>query len=248
MKIGYLMERLREVRSTLFDPQAVFDELSRVESMVSEEVFGLGPVRLLFDKDDKTELLAGPPCDGLYLHYLCAPLDLMAQEYDSASTEMAVFTGLDWRARVQDRARRHMVNMSTDGGSWPFKTGDGVTIEGCSQAYNNRTAVVRIVDGNTLTFYDNVFQYGELGSEPNQNTHGWNERTAVFSRTVPDLDFVYEKDNRIWGGCMRITFAARWPSTGMYSAGLATDAFDVGVGSDGNFTGIAGYASYVLAF
>ena len=94
MKVGYLMERLREVRSTPFDPQAVFDELSRVESMVSEEVFGLGPVRLTVDMSDKTDLLVGPPYDGMYLHYLCAQLDLMAQEYDSANTEMTVFTGL----------------------------------------------------------------------------------------------------------------------------------------------------------
>ena len=61
----------------------------------------------------------------------------------------------------------------TDGGGWPFKAGDGVTIEGCSQDYNNRTAVVQAVDGSTLTFYDNVFQYGELGGEGNQNTHEW---------------------------------------------------------------------------
>lgn len=94
MKAGYLIERLREVRSTPFDPQAVFDELSRVESMVSEEVFGLGPVHLTFGEDDNAELLVGPPYDGLYLHYLCAQLDLMAQEYDSAGTEMSVFNGL----------------------------------------------------------------------------------------------------------------------------------------------------------
>lgn len=94
MKAGYLIERLREVRSTPFDPQAVFDELSRVESMVSEEIFGLGPVHLTFGEDDSAALLVGPPYDGLYLHYLCAQLDLMAQEYDSAGTEMAVFNGL----------------------------------------------------------------------------------------------------------------------------------------------------------
>jgi len=94
LKAGYLMERLREVRSTPFDPQAVFDELSRVESVVSEEVCRLGPVRLVFGEDDETELLVGPPYDGMYLHYLCAKLDQMAQEYDSANTEMSVFTGL----------------------------------------------------------------------------------------------------------------------------------------------------------
>ena len=138
----------------------------------------------------------------------------------------------------------------TDGGSWPFKTGDGVTISGCAQEYNNRTAVVQAVDGSTLTFYDNVFQYGELGSETNQNTHEWNESAVTFSRTVPDLDFVCEKDNRLWGVygnhicCSKLGDGFNW---NVFN-GLATDAFDTGVGSDGKFTGIAGFASYVLAF
>ena len=80
MKAGYLMERLREVRSTPFDPQAVFDELSRVESMVSEEVCRLGPVRLVFGEDDETELLVGPPYDGMYLHYPVSYTHLRAHE------------------------------------------------------------------------------------------------------------------------------------------------------------------------
>ena len=138
----------------------------------------------------------------------------------------------------------------TDGGGWPFKAGDGVTIEGCSQDYNNRTAVVQAVDGSTLTFYDNVFQYGELGGEGNQNTHEWQEGAVTLSRTVPDLDFVCEKDNRLWGVygnhicCCKLGDGFNW---NVFN-GLATDAYDVGVGSDGDFTGIAGYASYVLAF
>ena len=137
-----------------------------------------------------------------------------------------------------------------DGKAWPFSVGDGVTIEGCSQTYNNRTAVVQAVDGSTMTFYDNVFQYGELGSSTNQSTHSWTESAVSFSRTVPDLDFVCEKDNRLWGVygnhicCSKLGDGFNW---NVFN-GLATDAFDVGVGSDGAFTGIAGFASYVLAF
>lgn len=137
-----------------------------------------------------------------------------------------------------------------DGAAWAFQIGDGVTIEGCAQEYNNRTAVVQAVDGSTLTFYDNVFQFGELGSGENQSTHEWGESAVAFSRTVPDLEFVCEKDNRLWGVydnrlcCCKLGDGFNWNVLN----GLATDAFDVGVGSDGAFTGIAGYASYVLAF
>ena len=92
--VGYFMERLREVRAVPFDAAAVYDELSRVESMVSEEVQGCGAVRLLPGADDETELLVHPPYDGMYLHYLCAKIDQAVQEYDSANTEMTVFSGL----------------------------------------------------------------------------------------------------------------------------------------------------------
>ena len=94
MKTGDLMERLREIRPHPFDSQAVFDELSRVESMISEEVFHEGPVQFIPGDDDETTLLVGPPYDGMYLHYLCAKLDQMMQEYQSANTEMTVFNGL----------------------------------------------------------------------------------------------------------------------------------------------------------
>ena len=86
-----------------------------------------------------------------------------------------------------------------DGKTWPFQPGDGVTIAGCVQSYNNRTAVVQSVNGTTMTFYDNIFQYGRAGSTPNPNVHSWTESGAEFSRTVPALDFVCERDNRLWG-------------------------------------------------
>ncbi len=94
MTAGYVMERLHQLRTPPFDAQILFDELSRVESMISEEVMNEGPVRLYADADGQAALLAGPPYDGMYLHYLCAKVDLMMQEYDSANTEMTVFTGL----------------------------------------------------------------------------------------------------------------------------------------------------------
>lgn len=137
-----------------------------------------------------------------------------------------------------------------DGQAWPFKAGDGVTISGCAQAYNNRTSVVQEVDGTTLTFYDNVFQYGELGSDESLNTQEWSESAVAFDITVPDLEFVCEKDNRLWGTydnhicCCKLGDGFNW---NVFN-GLSTDAFDVSVGSDGDFTGIAGYSNYVLAF
>lgn len=94
MCVGYLMERLRELRQSPFSPEAVFNELARLESMISEEICHEGTVELCPDYDAETELLVPAPYDGMYIHYLCAKIDQMLQEYDSANTEMIVFQGL----------------------------------------------------------------------------------------------------------------------------------------------------------
>lgn len=129
-----------------------------------------------------------------------------------------------------------------------FAKGDGVTISGCSQEYNNRTVVIQEVEGKVITVYDNVFQRGELGSK--QPEDGWEESNITLERVVPDLDFVCEKDNRLWGThdnavcCCKLGDPKNW---NVFN-GLSTDAWESEVGSDGEFTGIAAFSSHVVAF
>lgn len=94
MKAGYVMEAVRQMRDTPFPREMVYDELSRLESMISEEIHHEGAVSLDPMYDEETELLVPHAYDGMYIHYLCAKLDQMLQEYDSANTEMTVFQGL----------------------------------------------------------------------------------------------------------------------------------------------------------
>lgn len=129
-----------------------------------------------------------------------------------------------------------------------FQKGDGVTITGCTQQpYNNRTVVIQEVEGKKLTVYDNVFQHGELGSEQPGN---WQETNITLERVVPDLDFVCEKDNRLWGThdnaicCCKLGDPKNW---NVFN-GLSTDAWETQVGSDGAFTGIAAFSSHIVAF
>lgn len=148
-----------------------------------------------------------------------------------------------------------------DGQGWPFAVGDGVTISGAVHEYNNRTAVVQAVRGDTLVFYDNVFHYADItapdtdhttedGDDIKDEPEEWDEAALRLDRTVPDLSYVCEKDNRLWGVydqhicCCKLGDGFNW---NVFN-GLATDAYDVGVGSDGEFTGIIGYSSYVMAF
>ncbi len=128
-----------------------------------------------------------------------------------------------------------------------FQKGDGVTISGCTQKHNNRTVVVQAVEGRKLTVYDNVFQHGELGSQQPEN---WQESNITLERVVPDLDFVCEKDNRLWGThdnavcCCKLGDPKNW---NVFN-GLSTDAWEAQVGSDGAFTGIAAFSSHIIAF
>ena len=129
-----------------------------------------------------------------------------------------------------------------------FQKGDGVTITGCTgQPYNNRTVVIQEVSGKKITVYDNVFQHGELGS---QQPESWQETNITLERVVPDLDFVCEKDNRLWGThdnaicCCKLGDPKNW---NVFN-GLSTDAWETQVGSDGAFTGIAAFSSHIIAF
>ena len=119
-----------------------------------------------------------------------------------------------------------------------FSVGDGVTIEKCTRyPENNKTAVVREIDGNTLIFSEGCFTAGT-------------ESAIIVTRKVPDLAFVCEKDNRLWGVhdnavcCSVLGDPLNW----MVYEGLATDAFEAEVGTDGAFTGIAAASSHVLCF
>lgn len=73
-----------------------------------------------------------------------------------------------------------------------------------------------------------------------------------LERRVPDLDFVTEQGNRVWG-CSRkensIYACALGDPTNWYSyRGIASDSYAVSVGSDGAFTGAASCLGYVLFF
>ena len=75
---------------------------------------------------------------------------------------------------------------------------------------------------------------------------------VVVERRVPELDFVTEQGNRVWG-CSRkentIYACALGDPTNWYSyRGIASDSYAVSVGSDGAFTGAASCLGYILFF
>ena len=124
------------------------------------------------------------------------------------------------------------------GEAFPFSVNEAVTISGCGEERNNKTAVIREVseDGKTLRFYENSFQV-------------WSGEAAL-KREVPDMDFLCENENRLWGCKGDTIFASKLgdPFNWNVFDGLSTDSFSASVGSAGDFTGAVAYLGYPMFF
>lgn len=120
-----------------------------------------------------------------------------------------------------------------------FHAGDTVSVEGCTtQAENNKSVSVKSVTADTLTVAENSFaEATESGS-------------VTVKRSIPDLDFICESENRLWGCCSAdktIYASALGDPTNFYTyEGISTDSYAVAVGSEGDFTGCTSFSNSVL--
>ena len=78
------------------------------------------------------------------------------------------------------------------------------------------------------------------------------EGTLNVERRIPDLDFLTECDNRVWGCSSKenVIYACKLgdPTNWFSYRGIAADSYAVTVGSDGPFTGAATCMGYALFF
>ena len=119
-----------------------------------------------------------------------------------------------------------------------FAANQAIEITGCSIQANNKSIIVRGVQGNKLTFYEHSF------------TAGSSDADVTLERKVPDLAYICESGNRLWGVEENTIWASALgdPLTFYNYDGLSTDSFAVAVGSEGEFTGCCAYSSNVLFF
>ena len=133
----------------------------------------------------------------------------------------------------------HNTVTATDGTdlSALFTAGQGITVSGSAHAANNITIVLRSASGSTLTFYDNSFT-------PEDKVR------LRLERRVPDLCFLCEQGNRLWGVDSTTVYASALgdPLTFHNFDGLSTDAYALSLGTADRFTAIAPYGSNVLIF
>lgn len=127
--------------------------------------------------------------------------------------------------------------------TWPdlttlFKIGDGVTISGSKNPENNKSFVVKGVAPKLLSFGENTVEDSTESG------------TITLERKVPDLDFIFEAENRLWGcsNADQTIYVSAWGSPENFFAygGTDNDSYAVAVGSDGDFTGCCKYSSSYL--
>ena len=122
-----------------------------------------------------------------------------------------------------------------------FAKGDAVKIQGCkAHPGNDKTLIVREISGNDLVFYEHSFVIAE----------GGDRETLTISRDVPDMDYVFECENRLWGCKGDTIFASKTgdPTNWHVFDGISTDSYAVDVGSAGDFTGGCFYLGYPCFF
>ena len=128
---------------------------------------------------------------------------------------------------------------------WPdltqlFQVGDAVTISGCTtQTANNKDIIVKGVSENQITVTENTF---------NAATEASTE--VKVERKIPDMDFICESENRLWGcssDAQTIYASSLGDPTNFYVyEGLSTDSYALSVGTEGEFTGCCKLTSSVL--
>ena len=121
-----------------------------------------------------------------------------------------------------------------------FSKFDGVTIEGCTNPELNKTTVVQ--ESGT----DYIVITAALEAEFTQPSG------LKITRKVPDMDFVCESNNRIWGcsSAKHEIYASKLgdPMNWNNFEQISTDSYAATVGSDGDFTGCIGHLGNVLFF
>lgn len=165
------------------------------------------------------------------------------------SGESPVLKAWSASAGVWTEEAASYVRITAPGIGKPFREYDGVTLSGPGLAGTE-------IAGSTVIWgrgEDYILVPGLLPAA----CQGEGEITV--SRTVPDMDFVIESENRLWGCRYGLSregefvnelYASRLGDFRNWNCfmGLSTDSYRVSLGSDGVFTGAVNYLGYPLFF
>ena len=128
-----------------------------------------------------------------------------------------------------------------------FRVGDAVTVAGATlRPGNNKTAVIREISGDKLFFYEYVFVLDGVDGDVPYTESG----ALSVSRLMPDLLYVCENENRLWGCDERTIFCSALGDIFNFNVfdGLDSDSWAVDVGSPGRFTACVSYMGHPVFF
>lgn len=137
-----------------------------------------------------------------------------------------------------------------------FKEYDGVFIEGCNAEGTVIEAQIKELNANKIIYAkgdDYIVVVGLL-----DQTYTQTRGSIKVERRMPDLDFITEAENRLWGCkyglvngstvneiyCCALGDFKNW----YQFLGLSTDSFIASVGTDGPFTGAVTHIGYPIFF
>lgn len=132
------------------------------------------------------------------------------------------------------------IRISCPGIGVPFNQYDGVTCVGLDEAGFSGSHIIRDKGDDYIVITGVLDSNVEITGK------------VTVERRVPDMDFVCEYGNRVWGCSSENNeiYASRLgdPSNFNTFMGISTDSYAVSVGTDGPFTGALSYRGYVLFF
>lgn len=133
-----------------------------------------------------------------------------------------------------------------------FHIGDCIEISGCQvNTENNKSVVIRSIRRSISPDSSHIDNLIIVGVDDNAFTIGdEGSRSITIERKIPDLDFICESENRLWGcnsADQTIYVSALGDPYNFYKyEGLSTDSYAVAVGTEGDFTGCCKLGSSVL--
>lgn len=143
-----------------------------------------------------------------------------------------------------------------------FEVGDGIALSGI--AYTGDSDAMReaydALNGDNIIAAKGSGYIVITGIVPSSYTQTYSQASDAItvSRKLPDMDFVIESNNRLWGCkygvsgdkvvneiyCSKLGDFKNWRCY----AGISTDSYAVSVGTDGPFTGAITYNNYPMFF
>lgn len=162
-------------------------------------------------------------------------------EFGAIETQWSGSARIQDGTYVEEKAKANTIYAA--GANWGalFKQGDAVTISGAkTHGENNKTAVIREISGDYLRFYENAFTINS----------GGDRETLTVKRGIPDMDYICENENRLWGCKGDTIYASKLGDIFNWNVfdGIATDSYAVNVASTGDFTACCSFMGYPCFF